>query len=175
MNEKGKKNRKKNEWKKQRKHKAAQATKKWRNVIVMDWGKQSGEHKTTQTAGGLCTGVNPPVSRLELAGELGPLLLMLPLQVADGERDALLTVGSQTAALRRGCGAGRRRQRAKTKVTVTDNILCNHNCTHIHTQGNFHLMDWPFKSQKIVKKDSYNFPEAVVSSNQDTKTPNIPF
>lgn len=51
--------------------------------------------------------VNPPVSRLELAGKLGPLLLMLPLQVADGERDALLPVGSQTAALRRGCGAGR--------------------------------------------------------------------
>lgn len=62
--------------------------------------------------------VNPPVSRLELAGKLGPLLLMLPLQVADGERDALLAVGSQTAALRRGCGAGRGRQRAATRVTV---------------------------------------------------------
>lgn len=37
---------------------------------------------------------------------------MLPLQVLDGQRDALLAVGSQAAALRRGGGAGRRRQRA---------------------------------------------------------------
>lgn len=50
--------------------------------------------------------VNPPVSGLELAGKLGPLLLMLPLQVTYGERDALLPVGSQTTALRGGCGAG---------------------------------------------------------------------
>ena len=48
-----------------------------------------------------------PISGLELAGELGPLLLVLSLQVADGERDALLTVGSQTATLRGGRGAGR--------------------------------------------------------------------
>lgn len=50
---------------------------------------------------------DPPVSRLELAGELGPLLLVLPLQVANGQRDALLTVCSQTSALRGGCGARR--------------------------------------------------------------------
>lgn len=49
---------------------------------------------------------DPPVSRLELAGKLGPLLLMLPLQVSDGERDALLPVGPQASALRGGCGAG---------------------------------------------------------------------
>lgn len=56
----------------------------------------------------MCAGVcdfNPPVSGLEFAGELCPLLLVLPLQVADGEWDALLAVGSQTAALRGGCGA----------------------------------------------------------------------
>lgn len=55
----------------------------------------------------VCTAANPPVTRLELAGELGPLLLVLSLQVPDGERDALLAVCSQTAALRGGCGAGR--------------------------------------------------------------------
>lgn len=60
--------------------------------------------------GALCTAVtravNSPVSRLELAGKLGPLLLMLPLQVTDGERDAFLPVGSQATALRGGRGAG---------------------------------------------------------------------
>lgn len=71
-----------------------------------------------RNGGVLFTAVNPPVSRLKLAGELGPLLLVLPLQVTDGERDALLTVGSQTAALRRGCGAGRRRQRAATRMQM---------------------------------------------------------
>lgn len=51
-----------------------------------------------------------PISRLELPRELCPLLLVLPLQVLDGQRDALLAVGSQAAALRRGRGAGRRRE-----------------------------------------------------------------
>lgn len=55
----------------------------------------------------LCAAVNPPVARLELAGELGPLLLVLPLQVADRERDAFLAVCSQTAALRGSRGARR--------------------------------------------------------------------
>lgn len=72
-------------------------------VIIMDGSIQGGE-------GVLCTGVshavNPPVSRLELAGKLSPLLLVLPLQVTDGERDAFLPVGSQASALRGGRGAG---------------------------------------------------------------------
>lgn len=50
---------------------------------------------------------NQPVSRLELAGKLGPLLLVLPLEVSDGKRDALLPIGSQATTLRGGCGAGR--------------------------------------------------------------------
>ena len=74
------------------------------------------EKEKDSSHGVLFAAVNPPVSRLELAGKLGPLLLVLPLQVTDGERDALLTVGSQTAALRGGCGAGRRRQRAETGI-----------------------------------------------------------
>ena len=60
-----------------------------------------------------------PISGLELAGELGPLLLVLSLQVADGERDALLTVGSQTATLRGGRGAGRGGQGAEGGVRCT--------------------------------------------------------
>lgn len=41
----------------------------------------------------------PPISWFELAGELGPLLLVFPLQVAYREWDALLAVWSQTSAL----------------------------------------------------------------------------
>lgn len=60
------------------------------------------------TTGVLCTGAfNQPVSRLELAGKLGSLLLVLPLEVSDGKRDALLPIGSQAATLRGGCRAGR--------------------------------------------------------------------
>lgn len=61
----------------------------------------------TERRSGASWTVNPPVSRLELAGKLGAFLLVLPLQVPDGERDALLPVGSQASALRGGCGAGR--------------------------------------------------------------------
>lgn len=55
-----------------------------------------------------------PVAGLELAGELGPFFLVLPLQVADGQRDALLPVQApQTPALRRRSAARRRRQRQR--------------------------------------------------------------
>lgn len=78
----------------------------------------------TGREGALCTGVShshtvdSPVSRFELAGKLGPLLLMLPLQVTDGERDAFLPVGSQASALWGGRGAGWWRQRAATCLRV---------------------------------------------------------
>lgn len=59
-----------------------------------------------------------PVAGLELARELGPLLLVLPLQVADGQRDALLPVQApQTATLRR-CRAARRRRQRQGVVRV---------------------------------------------------------
>lgn len=80
--------------------------KKQRKVHSSASNKDTVEKEKDNT-GVLFTAVNPPVSRLELAGKLGPLLLVLPLQVTDGEWDALLTVGSQTATLRRGCRAGR--------------------------------------------------------------------
>lgn len=59
--------------------------------------------------------VNSPISRLELPGKFGPLLLVLPLQVANGERDALFSVRCQTAALRGGSGARWWCQRTATK------------------------------------------------------------
>lgn len=67
------------------------------------WDKSpTGETTTPRSSQG-----HPPVSRLELSGELGPFLLMFSLQVADGERDALLAVGCQASALRGGRGARR--------------------------------------------------------------------
>lgn len=51
--------------------------------------------------------IHPPVSRVELSGELGPFLLMFPLQIADGEGNALLAVGGRASALRGGRGACR--------------------------------------------------------------------
>lgn len=51
-----------------------------------------------------------PVSWLKLSWNLGLLLLVLPLQVFDGKRDALLAAGA-TATLGRGSGASRRGDR----------------------------------------------------------------
>lgn len=45
-------------------------------IIIMDDSLQRGEGVLWT---GVSPAVNPPVSRLELAGKLGPLLLMLPL------------------------------------------------------------------------------------------------
>ena len=52
--------------------------------------------------------MDPPVTGLEFPGELGLLLLVFPLEVADREWDALLTAGRQTTALGgcRGAGGG---------------------------------------------------------------------
>lgn len=60
-----------------------------------------------------------PVSWFELSRELGLLLLVFPLQVADRQRDALL---SAWAALQRGCGTGRRSDWARV-IRVLCGIL----------------------------------------------------
>lgn len=75
-------------------------------------GRMASRSSTCKVNVPCCMSVHSPVSGFELAGELGPLLFVFPLQVADGEWDALLTVCSQAAAVRGGCGAGRWRQRA---------------------------------------------------------------
>lgn len=88
----------------------------------------------------LSPAVHPPISRLELAGELGPLLLVLPLQVADGEWDALLTVCSQTSALRGGCGACWWRQRAERQLQSDVNLLYYTHRMILHLSYFFHYI-----------------------------------